>query len=282
MASHDLHFNVEGGGGGGGGAAPMQSGHFSNHDIPIQGEMDHLPDHSSSTNNNNNNNMDNNTNNSNDNSGIAAYVQNRLKESAHPTACIFHVVFKACALTLYIFGYWFVGNGSSNSQKQGDGQAHFITLTVASILLLAADFWVVKNVTGRLLVGLRWWNQVHDDDTKWIFECADDNRVVNKFDQSIFWTVLYATPVIWALLFITGLLKFQVNWLLIVCIALCLSGSNVYGYYKCSKDQNVKFQQMMATTAQQGAMHVMRTNMLSVLTGTSAQTATNSGGNTYV
>ena len=25
-----------------------------------------------------------------------------------------------------------------------------------SILLLAADFWVVKNVTGRLLVGLRW------------------------------------------------------------------------------------------------------------------------------
>jgi hypothetical protein len=273
MASHDLHFNVEG--------VPMQ-GTPSNQDIPIQGEMDHLPDNSNAMYNNSNNNMNSN-NNDNNNSGIAAYVQNRLKESAHPTACIFHVLFKACALTLYIFGYWFIGSDSSNS-RQGDGQAHFITLTVASILLLAADFWVVKNVTGRLLVGLRWWNQVHDDDTKWIFECADDDRVVNKFDQSIFWTVLYATPVIWALLFITGLLKFQVHWLLIVCIALCLSVSNVYGYYKCSKDQNVKFQQMMQTTAQQGAMHVMRTNMLSVLTGTTAQGGGGSGGssNTYV
>jgi hypothetical protein len=27
-------------------------------------------------------------------------------------------------------------------------------------LLLAFDFWTVKNVTGRLLVGLRWWNEV--------------------------------------------------------------------------------------------------------------------------
>ena len=280
MASHDLHFNVEGNGSGG--SMPSGSGTPSNHDIPIRGEMDHLPDHS-------NNNMDNNNSNSNNmdnNTGIAAYVQNRLKESAHPTACIFHVLFKACALTLYIFGYWFIGGSRNNSNsKPGDGQAHFITLTVISILLLAADFWVVKNVTGRLLVGLRWWNQVHDDDTKWIFECADDNRVVNKFDQSIFWTVLYATPVLWALLFITGLLKFQVNWLLIVCIALCLSLSNVYGYYKCSKDQNVKFQQLVQSTAQQGAMHVMRTNMLSVLTGTTSTAGSNSGGgssNTYV
>jgi hypothetical protein len=221
-----------------------------------------------------------------DNKGVAAYLQNRLAESSHPTACIFHCIFKAAALALYIFGGWVVGSGTSSEQG-----AHFITLTVSCILLLAADFWVVKNVTGRLLVGLRWWNQVHDDDTKWIFECADDDRVVNKFDQSIFWTVLYTTPVIWVGMFVLGMLKFQVNWLLIVCIALCLSFSNVYGYYKCSKDQNVKFQQMMQTGAQQGAMAVMRSSMLSVLTGTPNASAsgggTASGGtaaraNTYV
>jgi hypothetical protein len=32
--------------------------------------------------------------------------------------------------------------------------ATFILVTV----LGAVDFWVVKNVTGRLLVGLRWWS----------------------------------------------------------------------------------------------------------------------------
>lgn len=39
------------------------------------------------------------------------------------------------------------------------------------ILLLSADFWTVKNITGRLLVGLRWWNYVDDDGkSHWVFE----------------------------------------------------------------------------------------------------------------
>jgi hypothetical protein len=65
--------------------APFQSRHSN------QGEMDHLSDNAtvnSSTmnynngNGNGNNNMDNNI-------GIAAYVQNRLKESAHPPLASF-------------------------------------------------------------------------------------------------------------------------------------------------------------------------------------------------
>ncbi len=31
---------------------------------------------------------------------------------------------------------------------------------IEQVLLLAFDFWTVKNVSGRLLVGLRWWNEV--------------------------------------------------------------------------------------------------------------------------
>lgn len=39
------------------------------------------------------------------------------------------------------------------------------------ILLLAIDFWIVKNVTGRLLAGLRWWNKVEEDgSSSWVFE----------------------------------------------------------------------------------------------------------------
>lgn len=39
------------------------------------------------------------------------------------------------------------------------------------VLLLSMDFWTVKNITGRLMVGLRWWNYVDDDGkSHWIFE----------------------------------------------------------------------------------------------------------------
>ena len=45
------------------------------------------------------------------------------------------------------------------------------------MLLLAADFWTVKNITGRLLVGLRWWNKVNEDGTsEWVFE---SRKVIN-------------------------------------------------------------------------------------------------------
>ena len=33
----------------------------------------------------------------------------------------------------------------------------------------------VKNVSGRLLVGLRWWHEVKDDgSSEWKFECLDE------------------------------------------------------------------------------------------------------------
>lgn len=186
-----------------------------------------------------------------------------LSQSAHPIVCIFHLLFKSLALFFYIFGGWFAGDGNG-----GNSGANFITVTVICILLLAADFWVVKNITGRLLVGLRWWNQVDGEKTTWIFESAKD-RQVNKFDSSVFWTVLYATPVVWSALMVVGILKFNLGWLIVVMTAISLSGANVYGYYKCSSDQKAKFQQMMTQGAQAGAMTVMRGNMFSWLTGTS-------------
>lgn len=39
---------------------------------------------------------------------------------------------------------------------------NYVFVAVVVILLLACDFWTVKNVTGRLLVGLRWWNYVRE------------------------------------------------------------------------------------------------------------------------
>jgi hypothetical protein len=42
---------------------------------------------------------------------------------------------------------------------------------VLIVLLLGFDFWTVKNVSGRRLVGLRWWSQMKEDGTEeWVFE----------------------------------------------------------------------------------------------------------------
>lgn len=194
-----------------------------------------------------------------------------LRNSSHPTVCIFHVLFKALALIVYIFGGWFSRDGHG-----GKSGAHFITVTVVCILLLAADFWVVKNVTGRLLVGLRWWNQVDGDTTRWIFESKGE-AASNKTDSRIFWTVLYATPIIWGALFVFGLLKLQFGWLLVVCMALALNTSNVYGYYKCSSDQKVKFQAMVQQHAQAGMMTAMRSNLFGMLVGSVASANNNAG-----
>lgn len=34
---------------------------------------------------------------------------------------------------------------------------------IVVVILSALDFWVVKNVTGRLLVGLRWWSDFDNE-----------------------------------------------------------------------------------------------------------------------
>jgi hypothetical protein len=124
------------------------------------------------------------------------------------------------------------------------------------VLLLAFDFWTTKNVTGRLLVGLRWWNEVREDGSNiWIFESKPDARDVHPTDAFIFWSALYATPVVWLLLGLGVLLKWQ--WLLIVIVAITFSGANVIGYWKCQKDAGKKVQsfitQRMFAAAMPGA-----------------------------
>ena len=251
----DLHFTIEDNGAARGGPQTIAP-----HEVPVAGEMDHLPDSSG---------------NAQAPQSTLQYVQEQLKSSAHPTVVIFHILFKALSLCAYMFG------GLLLPSSRNDGGGNFITLTVGIILLLAADFWVVKNVTGRLLVGLRWWNKVNEDSTTWIFESAEQNqdnpRPINKFDRSVFWSVLYATPVVWGLMLVLAVLGLKLQWFLVCIMALALSCSNVYGYYKCSSEQKAQIQQFVQRGTQEGAMAVMRSSMLSVLTGQNA--GGNTGGN---
>lgn len=162
-----------------------------------------------------------------------SFVQ-RIKESSHPVALIFYIAFRTAPIFLYIFGNVILGF----VVKQNRFVLHFILL----ILLIAVDFWNLKNISGRLLVGLRWWNEVNpikgregEFENVWVFETYSADRVINSVDSKFFWLLLYAQPVAWVLFAILALLKFQFLYLLLIGIALSLSLTNAFAFTKCDK-----------------------------------------------
>ena len=68
-----------------------------------------------------------------------------INKAAHPTACLFHILLKAIPVGIYFIFPIFL------SEK--------ITVYIGIIIFSAMDFWATKNITGRLLVGLRWWSE---------------------------------------------------------------------------------------------------------------------------
>jgi hypothetical protein len=94
-----------------------------------------------------------------------------------------------------------------------------VLIFIITILLLAADFYYLKNIAGRRLVGLRWWNEVDTatGDSRWVFESADpETRTINATDKRFFWLALYAQPVLWVVLAIVALASFEPIWLTLV------------------------------------------------------------------
>lgn len=102
---------------------------------------------------------------------------------------------------------------------------------IITIILLAMDFYYLKNIAGRRLVGLRWWNEVNGQsgDSHWVFESAPQanepgGKIVNATDKRFFWLALYAQPALWVALAVVALVKFMFVWLTLV--GECLLGGD--------------------------------------------------------
>merc|ERR1712216_31642 len=67
----------------------------------------------------------------------------------HPTATAVTLALKMAPIATYL----------ACEIVNSDG---FVANFVACVLALAVDFWWCKNVSGRLLVGLRYWNEIDD------------------------------------------------------------------------------------------------------------------------
>eukprot|EP00344_Euplotes_crassus_P008188 CAMPEP_0197004700 /NCGR_PEP_ID=MMETSP1380-20130617/25192_1 /TAXON_ID=5936 /ORGANISM="Euplotes crassus, Strain CT5" /LENGTH=170 /DNA_ID=CAMNT_0042423577 /DNA_START=25 /DNA_END=537 /DNA_ORIENTATION=+ len=146
------------------------------------------------------------------------YYPEFLKKATHPGVCLWHMLFKAGALVSYFLLNLFIDN--------------YVMTFISVILLSAFDFWVVKNITGRILVGLRWWSQVKEDGTEeWYFESLEEKKNAG-IDSFIFWAILYITPLIWAILAVASVLSFAIYNVTLCLSAFALSGTNLYGYIK--------------------------------------------------
>lgn len=113
-----------------------------------------------------------------------------------------------------------------------------IMIFIITILLLAADFYYTKNIAGRRLVGLRWWNEVSPEsgESKWVFESSEPGtKVINPTDSRFFWLAMYVQPVIWIIMAIVAIFRFQFLWLPLVVIALVLTIMNSLAFSRADK-----------------------------------------------
>uniref|UniRef100_A0A3B4ZT05 Golgi apparatus membrane protein TVP23 homolog n=1 Tax=Stegastes partitus TaxID=144197 RepID=A0A3B4ZT05_9TELE len=138
----------------------------------------------------------------------------------HPLASFFHLFFRTSAIVVYLLC------DILSSQ--------FIICMVTIILLLSCDFWTVKNVSGRLLVGLRWWNHVDAAGrSHWVFESRKVTNTTSTADSRIFWLGLIVCPVFWIIFVFSTIFSFKIKWLAVVIMGLVLQWANLYGYVRC-------------------------------------------------
>lgn len=96
---------------------------------------------------------------------------------------------------------------------------NFVLCFIITILLLASDFYYLKNIAGRRLVGLRWWNEVDTQTgaSQWVFESSDPAvKVINATDSRFFWLAMYVQPLFWVALGLVAVLKMEFVWLILV------------------------------------------------------------------
>jgi len=181
--------------------------------------------------------------------------ESNVQQFRHPYVVMFHLGFRTAALIVYLFCGWFT-----------DG---FIASFVFTVLLLSLDFWTVKNITGRILVGLRWWNYVDSEgQSKWVYEARKegDVRKVHAAESRVFWVGLIGFPLFWVVLFILALFRFSFRWLVVDCIALSLNSANVYGYLRCKYGTGTNITGAVSNYANGIFRQQMMSNLTNVLT----------------
>ena len=147
------------------------------------------------------------------------------RNSANFSVALITIGLKLASLLLFLFLDFFTSNEA--------------IVMIVVIILDAMDFWYTKNIAGRILVGLRWWNSYNPDtqQEKWTFEGKNEIKEAN-IDRKTFWISLYGYTGAWLVLFIWECVILNFMWSFLCIISLAIAGTNTYGFFKCSKLQN--------------------------------------------
>mmetsp|Transcript_2634 Transcript_2634/g.10526 ORF Transcript_2634/g.10526 Transcript_2634/m.10526 type:complete len:198 (-) Transcript_2634:102-695(-) len=163
----------------------------------------------------------------------------QAKQSAHPRVLMAHVLFKGAALAFYLLGTLLFSS--------------YVHAFVLVGLCMGADFWVTQNVSGRLLVGLRWWNEVAEDGSSvWRYDSLSDMGRVNSYDSTVFWWTLYLYPGAWIALSLMALFGLKFTWLLIAMLGVMLGAANTIGYTRCSREAKQRISNLAKETVVSG------------------------------
>ncbi|POW18536.1 hypothetical protein PSHT_05654 [Puccinia striiformis] len=187
--------------------------------------------------------------------------QSIWQQSSHPVALFFLFLFRSLAIATYLLCGFF-----SDS---------YVFSTVIVVILLSIDFWTVRNVSGRVLVGLRFWNQVDEDGSSyWVFESRDPSQAANVIDSKckrkpdyvviiltnfdgntrMFWMALYTFPVAWIFLLFIGIIKFNLSFLPIVLLALVFNLTNTIGFTYADRDSKRKWANELGSSGINGLL----------------------------
>ncbi|KAI1708811.1 NRDE-2, necessary for RNA interference domain-containing protein [Ditylenchus destructor] len=138
----------------------------------------------------------------------------------HPSIVLVHLMFRALGVVFYVFA-----NILSSS---------FIIQLLVLLSLFSADFWTVKNITGRFLVGLRWWSFVDaEGNNHFKFETSKDPQSFDAMERRIFWGALVVAPIFWLLLVSVAFFTFQWQWMIVCLLGLSMTSTNLYMYLRC-------------------------------------------------
>ena len=151
-------------------------------------------------------------------------IMNFYKKSSNPIVALITVILKLSSIICFFILSIFISNEA--------------LIMIIIILLGSADFWMTKNISGRILVGLRWYNllKIESNQEIWRFEGKNEIKETNA-DRVTFWTSLYLYNIIWIILFIWELIRINFDWSFI-CLVLCiLAFTNTYGFFRCSSLQ---------------------------------------------
>ncbi|KAL5534329.1 TVP23 [Sanghuangporus baumii] len=165
---------------------------------------------------------------------VEAGIAGIFRQSTHPLVLFFLYFFRITAIAVYILSGIFTDN--------------YVLSSVIVVVLLAMDFWNCRNVAGRILVGLRYWNQVDDDgESYWVFETRDPSRPANPIDSRMFWVAIYTFPVLWLVLLFISILKLNTS-LPIVLLALIFNVTNAIGFTYADRDAKQRWANSMAAS----------------------------------